>query len=79
MTLHKNYSRLTLRLRDPSLNNLFWEFTNEEILLTMPYFTLIAGVFLLTNILLGEKLGFVIIVSFTFMLNVGVHIIGKRY
>ena len=45
----------------------------------MPYFTLLAGAFLLLNILLGEKIGFIIITGFTFMLYVGVHIIGKRH
>ena len=40
--LNKDYNRLTLKLKDQSLDRLFWEFSTEEILYTMPYITFMA-------------------------------------
>ena len=70
---------MSLRLTDASLYEKFWEFTNEEVVITMPYFIFLAGTFLLMNILLGENIGFVAVVALVFLLYILVHMIGKRY
>ena len=70
---------MSLRLKDASLYDKFWEFTNEEVAITMPYFIFLAGTFLLMNIILGENIGFVAVVALVFLLYILVHMLGKRY
>ena len=70
---------MTLRLRDASLYEKFWEFTNEEVVITMPYFIFLAGTYLLMIILSGENIGFVVVVALVLLLYILVHILGKRY
>ena len=70
---------MSLRLTDPSLYDKFWDFTNEEVAITLPYFVFLAGAFLLMNILLGENIGFVAVVALVFLIYILVHMLGKRY
>ena len=70
---------MSLRLRDASLYEKFWEFTNEEVMITIPYFIFLAGTFLLMNIILGENIGFVAVVALVFLLYILVHMLGKRF
>ena len=45
----------------------------------MPYFIFLAATFLLMNILLGENIGFIVVVALVLLLYILVHILGKRY
>ena len=48
----KYYNRITLRPKDPIHVKPIWEFTCEEILYTMPYFTLLSVAFLTAHLVL---------------------------
>ena len=77
-----NYSRLTLRLSDSSLSSLFWEFTTEEIIFTMPYFTILAFVFSVALAFGYDYKVQILIHVLEFSLYVLVHVIGikaKKY
>ena len=77
----ENYSRFTLKLKDKSLQNLYWDFNQDEILFTMPYFTIMSGSLflgiLLTNVL--EKPLLILVLAVEFLLYVSVHILGNKY
>ena len=77
-----NYSRLTLQLSDSSLSSLFWEFSTEEIIFTMPYFTILAFVFSIALAFGYDYKVQILIHVLEFSLYVLVHVIGikaKKY
>ena len=77
----ENYSRFTLKLKDKSLQNLYWDINQDEILFTMPYFTIMSGSLflgiLLTNVL--EKPLLILVLAVEFLLYVSVHVLGNKY
>ena len=68
-------------MKDQSLKNLYWEFNQDEILFTMPYFTIMSGSLflgiLLTNVL--EKPLLILVLAVEFLLYVSVHVLGNKY
>lgn len=75
----KNYSKLTLRLNDPSLHKQFWDFSAEEIWFTMPYFTVIFGFHCVSTFFYFEQISLIIVNVVEFLSYLTVHLLGNKY
>ena len=75
----KNYSKLTLRLNDPSLHKHFWDFSAEEIWFTMPYFTLIFGFHCVSTFFYFEQISLILVNVVEFLSYLTVHLLGNKY
>ena len=74
----QNYSRLTLRLKDPSMHEPFWEFTIDEILFTMPYFLILAVIYTIASVFQFEEKSFIVVAVVALLLYIAVHILGQK-
>ena len=52
--LNKDYNRFTLKLQDQSLTGLYWRFSTEEILFSMPYITFITFGIMVSDFIIHE-------------------------
>ena len=74
----QDYSRFTLRLKDPNMHEPFWEFTIDEILFTMPYFLILAVVYTIASVFEFEDKSFIIVSVVALLLYIAVHILGQK-